>query len=244
MDAFSCAFDDGKFKGISCSSTDFNHLLYANEVLVFGEAKMENAINLKATLDNFAASSGLSINEAKCSIIFSQNTCIANVSNLLGFSMSDHTIKYLGLPIFTKNLSAAHFQPLLSKFTTLLACWKVKFLSFTDMIQYLKFTIANTIAYWIRAAILRKHCFKSIDKLCSKFLFHGSTSVKKLHLIARKKTCLPIAVGGLGIPDIQSISFGFGCTFIWRLSISNSLIVDWFRYKHVSPWKPSSSKAS
>ncbi|PKU64842.1 Putative ribonuclease H protein [Dendrobium catenatum] len=245
MDAFSCMLDEGEFKGISCGNMDFNHLLYADDVLVFGEASLLNAKTLKDALNSFAASSGLCINDSKSSVLFSTNTINAmDISTLLGFSLADQSFSYLGLPISIKNLTATHFQPLLSKLSTLLAGWKVKFLSFAGRIQYLKFTIANIIAYWIRGAILSKSCCKIIDRLCSRFLFHGSSIEKKLHLISWKKTCLPTELGGLGIPSIQSLSFGFSCSFIWRFFSQNSLTVDWLRQKYLSPFKPPSPKAS
>ncbi|XP_020691383.1 uncharacterized protein LOC110106006 [Dendrobium catenatum] len=209
MDAFSSALEEGSFKGISCGSMNFSHLLYADDVLVFGEASLQNAMDLKDTLNNFAASTGLYINDNKSSILFSSNTTAAHdISNLLGFSLADHSISYLG------------------------------------RIQYLKFTIANTITYWIRGAILPKCCCKVIDKLCSKFLYHGTSFGKKLHLISWKKTCLPTEMGGLGIPDIHSLSFGYSCSFIWRFYSSNSLPGDWFRLRNSSPLKPPTAKAS
>ncbi|KAI0519196.1 hypothetical protein KFK09_006638 [Dendrobium nobile] len=245
MDAFSCLVDEGNFKGISCGTMVFSHLLYADDVLVFGEASLRNATTLKEILNSFAISTGLSINVLKSSVLFSSNTTNANdIASLLGFSLTDHSLNYLGLPISIKNLNSTHFQSLLSKLSTLLAGWKVKFLSFAGRIQYLKFTIANSIAYWIRGAILPKNCCKAIDRLCSRFLFHGSSIEKKLHLISWKKTCLPTEFGGLGIPDIQSLSFGFTCSFIWRFYSHNSLTANWFRQKYSSPFKPSPLKAS
>ncbi|PKU84697.1 Putative ribonuclease H protein [Dendrobium catenatum] len=238
MDALSCSLDSGSFQGIPFGLNSLSHLLYADDVLVFGIASMSNAYTLADILKHFAEASGLHTNNSKCSILFSKNTSSApNIVNLLGFTHNDHSLKYLGLPISTKKLNLSHFQPLLSRISTLLAGWKVKFLSFAGRIQFLRFTIANTLAYWIRGAIIPKSCCKIIDRLCSKFLYHNSIEGKKLHLIAWHNTCKPHCFGGLGIPDFKSLSYGFGCSFIWRFYNTDSLAADWFRHKYSSPWK-------
>ncbi|XP_020698290.2 uncharacterized protein LOC110110968 [Dendrobium catenatum] len=245
MDAFSCFLDSSSFLGIPLGSSSLKHLLYADDVLVFGLATIPNANELAQILDNFAMASGLHINNNKCSILFSKNLTIANdIMDILGFSAVDHTFKYLGLPISTKKLNSSHFQPLLSRISTLLAGWKVKFLSFAGRVQFLRFTIANTIAYWIRGAIIPKSCCKSIDRMCSRFLFHGDKEGKKLHLIAWKDTCLPTCFGGLGIPDLASLAHGFAGSFIWRFFNSSSLVFDWYRHRFTSPFKPAPHKCS
>ncbi|KAI0516656.1 hypothetical protein KFK09_009333 [Dendrobium nobile] len=127
---------------------------------------------------------------------------------------------------------------------TLLAGWKVKFLSFVGRIQYLKFTIANSIAYWIRGAIIPKAGCKLLDRMCAMFLYHGAISDKKLHLISWKNTTLPYCYGGLDIPDIKSMYFGFACSFLWRFFSVDSLLNSWYRSKFVSPFKPPSYSAS
>ncbi|PKU78251.1 Putative ribonuclease H protein [Dendrobium catenatum] len=238
MDALSCSLEEGPFTGIPYGTSNLKHLLYADDVFVFGVASTANAWALSNFLKDFGSASGLHVNNAKCSILFSNNTPLANsISNILCFSPSDYHFKYLGLPISPKKLNFSHFQPLLSRISTLLDGWKVKFLSFAGRVQYLRFTIANTLAYWIRGAIIPKACIKYVDRICSIFLFHGSSQGKKLHLVAWRDTCLPINLGGIGIPSIQSLYHGFGCSFLSRMYNTKSLVFDWFRHKYVSPWK-------
>ncbi|PKU71795.1 Putative ribonuclease H protein [Dendrobium catenatum] len=245
MDALSCTLDAGDFRGITFGNNSLSHLLYADDVLVFGATNLPNALNLNLILDDFAASSGLKINNSKCTIIFSKETHLnSDIANLLGYQISVLALKYLGLPIALKKLSFSNFLPQLSRLSTLLDGWKVKFLSFAGRIQFLKFTIANTIAYWIRGAILPKRCCKLIERYCARFLYHGNASSKKLHLISWKRTCKPTVFGGLGIPDIQSMQFGFACTFLWRYYNANSLAAAWLRYKYHSPYRECTSYAS
>ncbi|KAL0921444.1 hypothetical protein M5K25_008516 [Dendrobium thyrsiflorum] len=113
------------------------------------------------------------------------------------------------------------------------------------MLQYLKFTILNSIAYWIRGSILPKTVIKHIRRLSSKFLFFGDTSVtKKLHLVAWKTVCRPKALGGLGLPDIPALQHGFNCSLLLRIYNTRSPLADWLFSNYTSPWKPPTSKAS
>ncbi|PKU86799.1 Putative ribonuclease H protein [Dendrobium catenatum] len=245
MDAFSCGLNNSNFSDISCDGFSVNHLLYADDILVFGKASLLNASTLDNVLTSFALHSSLMVNNAKCSIVFSKNTPQAHeITHLLGFTPTESTLTYLGIPISSKKLKTSHFQPLLSRLSTLLDGWKDKFLSFAGRIQFLKFTITNIVAYWIRGTVLPKGVCKNIEKLCAKFLFHGTHSGKKLHLIAWHKTCLPKRLGGLGLSSFASLSFAFGCTFIWRFYNSNSLAAGWFKHKFLSPWKPFGTKVS
>ncbi|XP_028548304.1 uncharacterized protein LOC114578901 [Dendrobium catenatum] len=143
MDAFSCGIDVSNFEVISCGNTSVKHLLYADDILVFGKASISNADMLNEALSIFADHSGL-----------------------------------------------------------------------------------------------------KIDKLCSKFLFHGSVAAKKLHLVSWKKTSTPKCCGGLGLPSINSLQFAHGVSFLWRYYNFDTIVGDWLRAKYSSPYKPLLVRAS
>ncbi|KAI0516494.1 hypothetical protein KFK09_009186 [Dendrobium nobile] len=173
------------FKGISCKYFYINHLMYADNLLVMGESTRGNAIQLNSCLQLFASLSGLQINTNKSAIIFSNNDPGNQwICEELGIHNVNQHLTYLGIPISLKRLKATHFQPLLSRISALLVGWKNKFLSFAGSVQFLKFTITNSIAYWIRGSIIPKGCCATINKLCSKFLFHNNMVERKLHLIS------------------------------------------------------------
>lgn len=61
---------DNGFKGICLNGISFNHLMYADDLLVFGQASPNNVNILRQSMDTFSAASGLYINNHKSSIIF------------------------------------------------------------------------------------------------------------------------------------------------------------------------------
>ncbi|PKU79785.1 Putative ribonuclease H protein [Dendrobium catenatum] len=233
------------FKGIYCKDFYINHLMYADDLLMMGESSRENANMLKTCLKHFATISGLHINPSKSAIIFSSNDPNnQTICEELGIHNINLHLTYLGIPISPKRLKTTHFQPLLSKISALLAGWKNKFLSFAGRVQFLKFTIINSIAYWIRGSIIPKGCCDTINKLCSKFLFHNNLVERKLHLISWSQVNIPKDAGGLGIPSIDALYFGVFCSIVGRFYNNQNLLTCWYKAKHISPLKHPTSTAS
>ncbi|XP_020679888.1 uncharacterized protein LOC110097698 [Dendrobium catenatum] len=248
MDALSLSLESGNgkpFIGLTKENFNCSHLMFVDDLLVFGLASIDNAKNLSDVLLAFGRASGLHVNTKKSSIIFPRNFHLADqISNALGITQVESSIVYLVLPISSSRLKFSHFQPLLSRLSTLLAGWKVKFLSFAGRIQYLKFTIANTIAYWIRGAIIPKACCKLINRMCSRFLFFGNSLEKKLHMVAWKWVARPKIKDGLGLASFESIYHNMACSFIMRMYNNYSLIGSWYRAFYGSVWKSPPASAS
>ncbi|PKU73627.1 hypothetical protein MA16_Dca009934 [Dendrobium catenatum] len=143
MDAFSSMLHDPNnyhFKGILSNGHEYNHLLYADDVLVFGENSINNVKDLKLILNDFGNASALRINPLKSSIIFSaRSSQHEDICNNLGIDDMAHCINYLGLPISPNKLNGSYFHSLINKISEMHDGWKVKFLSLAGRIQFLKF---------------------------------------------------------------------------------------------------------
>ncbi|KAI0522403.1 hypothetical protein KFK09_004782 [Dendrobium nobile] len=247
MDAFSNLLEARGFNGISYGNFSLTHLLYADDVLIFGEATISNCIILDYVLREFANSSGLVVNHGKSSIMFPKHLKNqTEICQALSIHSIANKITYLGIPLSFYRLNIADYLPLLDSLNKKLNGWKANLLSFAGRLQYLKFTIQNTIAYWIRGSILPKTVHKSFKKFSSRFLFYGDVNMaKKLHMISWDKICRPKSKGGLGIHSLNALQFAFNCTVIVRMYNNSSPLAHWLLYKYKSPWKPplfSSSK--
>ncbi|KAL0921417.1 hypothetical protein M5K25_008484 [Dendrobium thyrsiflorum] len=100
------------------------------------------------------------------------------------------------------------------------------------------------LAYWIRGAIIPKACCKAINKICYKFLFARDISKKKLQMVAWKDTCLPKKYGGLGLPSIDSLFQGFGCSLIWHFLHEDNFLFTWWKDHYHSLWFPQPKNVS
>ncbi|KAL0908568.1 hypothetical protein M5K25_023070 [Dendrobium thyrsiflorum] len=123
--------------------------------------------------------------------------------------------------------------------------WKANLLSLAGRLQYLKFTILNSIAYWIRGSILPKSVYKFIKKCSSAFLFFGDSEAnKKLRMVSWDKVCKPKKLGGLGIHSIPAIQFAYICSVIFRMYNGCSPLAAWLKLQYISPWKPVNPQSS
>ncbi|KAI0522507.1 hypothetical protein KFK09_004886 [Dendrobium nobile] len=245
MDAFSSLIDHLPFVGITYGNFKISHLLYADDLLVFGEASLNNCRHLKHIINRFSNASGLHMNLDKNSIMLPKHFVnVDMICRALSLVPKDITI-YLGIPISFKRLKISDFSPLMEEITKKLSGWNANLLSLAGRLQYLKFTMLNSIAYWIRGAILPKAVMKFFRKTASKFLFFGDISAtNKLHLVAWDTVCKPKDKGGLGIPSILALQYAFNCSLINRIYTRKTPLADWLLMIYLSHWKPLDTKAS
>ncbi|PKU70563.1 Putative ribonuclease H protein [Dendrobium catenatum] len=246
MNAFSNLLECRGFRGISFDSQSLSHLLYADDVLIFGEATRENCNKLKNILREFADNTGLHVNYDKCAIMFPKNQRNQqDICQILSINNVVNKIMYLGIPLSFYKLKIEDYLPLMDSVNKKMNGWKANLLSFAGRLQYLKFTIQNTIAYWIRGSILSKIVHKFIKRASSRFLFFGdSLNAKKLHMVSWDKVCRPKNKGGLGIPSISALQFAYNCSVILRMYNVVSPLSKWFLCIYKTPWKPPPAFAS
>jgi hypothetical protein len=92
-----------------------HHLLFTDDLLLFGKASISEAANFKSCLDKYCCWSGQSINASKSSICFSRNTKPATsvaIRILFPFNENPPKSLYLGLLIFLGNSKKRGFRAL------------------------------------------------------------------------------------------------------------------------------------
>ncbi|KAL5545866.1 hypothetical protein UlMin_005553 [Ulmus minor] len=98
---FNSKIENGSIHGLKLTrgGLPLHHLLFADDIFVFGKACVSEASSIKDTLDSFCSWSGLSFNNSKSSIFFSANTsrAVANqLTLMLGFERIPIDSCYLG----------------------------------------------------------------------------------------------------------------------------------------------------
>jgi hypothetical protein len=104
--------------GISRNCSPIHQLLFADDLLIFGEAYISVAISIKACMDKYCRWSGQSINVSKSSIRFSRNTNPTTpelISNIVPYPLNINSSLYLGLPIMMRNFKRRAFQGIIDK---------------------------------------------------------------------------------------------------------------------------------
>ena len=91
----------------------FSHLFFADDLVLFAKANMENCLVIKEVLDEFCSQSGQIISEAKSRVFFSPNVDQSDreaLSDILGFQSTTNLGKYLGFPIKHRGASNQDFK--------------------------------------------------------------------------------------------------------------------------------------
>jgi len=147
----------GKWKAIPLTrgGTRLSHLMFADDVVLLGEASKEQAHTIKNCLQEFCEASGQKVSMAKSSIYFSPNTnevVMAEIYNILRFQQTDDFGQYLGVPAINGRVTISTFQNVITLVKTRLAGWKAKCLSPAGRQTLIQFTITAVPAYVMQSA--------------------------------------------------------------------------------------------
>jgi hypothetical protein len=149
----------GLLKGICIAKScpPINHLLFADDLIIFAKATSTEALALSGCLQKYCSWSGQKINSGKSSILFSKNTPPASVSSILGiipFRLSPSRPVHLGLPLTLGSSRKEAFQPIIDKVLSKISGWRAKTLSQAGRTVLIRSTAAAIPAYAMSTFLL------------------------------------------------------------------------------------------
>ena len=98
---------------VTRSGPRLSYLYFANDIILFAKASIDQVRVIKGVLDLFCSSSGQKVNQNKSCVFFSKNVCLARhqeLSDLLGFHLTSNLRKYLGVPLLHERSKTSDFQ--------------------------------------------------------------------------------------------------------------------------------------
>lgn len=128
------ADQSGKLEGIKIchGASSFNHLLFADDSLIFRKVSEESAHYLEHILNLYEVCSGQTINVDKASIVFSKNIRPRDrrkMMAILGVTVEDRNGKYFGLPVYVGRSRKQTFAYIKDRIWSKIQGWKEKMLS-------------------------------------------------------------------------------------------------------------------
>ncbi|XP_010524744.1 PREDICTED: uncharacterized protein LOC104802714 [Tarenaya hassleriana] len=215
-----------------CRSPLVTHLAFADDVMIFSQGSESSISKVMLILDAFGTYSGLRINKAKSELFLSgvEHLEADRICSAIGLPRGQLPVRYLGVPLSPKRLTREDYQPLLDKIKSKLTAWSSKALSAAGKVQMIVSVIYGLVNAWSMMFLLPKFILKSIDSLCSRFLWNHKPDTNASHRISWKNICRPKREGGLGILKMEDINTTFRLRLIWLLfSQTDSLWVDWIQ---------------
>lgn len=209
--------------GPNCPS--IHSLLFADDLLVCGQASIQEANSMKQILQRFCGQSGQIPNWSKSGIICSKNvptTTTHLIKKIFPVPTIDNNFTHLGHPLILpgKNRTAA-YNFVFDKFKSKLSTYKADKLSHAARIELIRSVFASIPVYYMSNILFTKKFIAKLTAIIRNFWWTGvreETNAKILCLRAWKDICAPKSEGGLGIRNLQTMNQALILTAAWRIA--------------------------
>ncbi|XP_026459645.1 uncharacterized protein LOC113360344 [Papaver somniferum] len=204
-----------EIKGIKAArrTPPINHLLFADDCLIFTQANLTSVNNLKQLPHDFNSQSGQVINFDKSSILFNNNMdhdVCNTLKNILGVNYMDKNEKYLGLHFLLEDLK--------------LSSWNIINLGQAGRTTMVKSLLYSVPLYQMSTFKNPKKLIKKLDSQRIKFWW-GHKGKRGTKFISWQKLCIPKDLGGLAFKDLEMMNHALLKKLAWGISNQEDQLV-------------------
>ncbi|XP_074315380.1 uncharacterized protein LOC141651573 [Silene latifolia] len=173
--------DDYRFH-LMCGHIRLNHLLFADDLLLFCKGDAASIMWTLRAFSTFSAASGLSMNKTKSEIYFNGVTddIMKSIIQISGFQRGTLPFKYLGVPIFSKKLTKIDEEKLIDRIVARIRGWGTRHLSYAGRVVLVNSVLSTLHSYWASMFLLSSRLMNRINALCRNFLWSGTSEYKRV----------------------------------------------------------------
>ena len=158
----------GKWKTIQLSryGLELSDLFFADDLILFAEASVEQINIVKDCLDKSSAISGR-VNFQKLSICFSNGVprgTVEGITRIVGIPLTDNLGRYLGTPSIHMEESI-HVCTSIERMTSKLESWKAKYLTMAGRVTLTKAILTSIPTYLMQTTLLPRGIYSAKDGL-------------------------------------------------------------------------------
>ena len=230
-----------------CKNLGLTHLCFADDIMVLSDGHVRSVEGIVAVFDDFARCSGLKISLEKSTLYLAGASTVSHATHF-PFEVGKLPVRYLGLLLVTKRLSRTDYTPLIEQIRARIESWTARFLSYAGRLNLISSVLWSVCNFWMAAYRLPRECIREVEKICSAFLWSGTSSNSHKAKISWENVCRPKQEGGLGLRSLKEGNDVCCLKLIWRIvSHGNSLWVQWaqkYLLKNASLWSLHSNNNS
>ena len=245
----------GNIRGVHLANgvPPITKLFYADDVMLFCNAKMSEIRSLLNCLDCYGKWFGQIISGEKSDIFNSKGVhpeFLRQVKDQLGFKKLRHGTKYLRVPLFLSNNKAKDFAYVKEKVDVRLASWKSKCLSWAGRATLIKSVAQSIPNYTMSTFLLPRKINDRLDAVVRRFWWKPKEDSNKFYSpMAWDDLCRLKDEDGLGFKKFEKMNQALVSKLgWWILSKKNCFCVKQLaaKYKVRADWlrAPKASNAS
>ncbi|XP_028767839.1 uncharacterized protein LOC114725488 [Neltuma alba] len=216
------AVKDGSWKPVRVAKEgpSISHLMFADDILLFGAATEQQALCMMSCLNKFCLASGEKISKSKSTIFFSPRVPARTkqrIKEITGMNISTKIGKYLGFPITRLRKPTDTFQFIIDRVKSKLAGWKENCLLMAGRITLAKSVLSAIPLYPMQVSKIPIAVCHEVERLQRKFIWGHSQSLHGFHPIRWDQMVLPKLYGGLGFKRLTTVNQVCGAKLAWKL---------------------------